>query len=97
MSTHWPCRVGLMEGGMCEIEIQLSTESEHTHTQTTNVFVYMENKLSVIISVLFFSDSLTHGQDFSHMIAQPTIINVQLEDEDEKGIEVGRVTRPHTI
>ena len=31
------------------------------------------------------------------MVAQPTIINVQLEDEDEKGIEVGHVTRPHTI
>ena len=32
------------------------------------------------------------------MIAQPTIINVQLEDEDEKGIEVGHVTTPtHNI
>ena len=32
--------------------------------------------------------SLYHGQDFSHMFIEPTIINVQLEDEDEKGIEV---------
>ena len=32
--------------------------------------------------------SVSHGQDFSHLYAQPTIINVQLEDEDEKGIEV---------
>ena len=32
--------------------------------------------------------SLYHGQDFSHMFIEPTFINVQLEDEDEKGIEV---------
>ena len=36
--------------------------------------------------------STTHGQDFSHMFDQPTIINVQLEDEEERGIEVGHVT-----
>ena len=60
--------------------------------------LYLPLDKDTIISVIFPSDSLTHGQDFSHMIAQPTIINVQLEDEDEKGIEVGHVTTPtHNI
>lgn len=32
-------------------------------------------------------DEIT-GQDFSHMYAQPTVIDVQVEEEEEKGIEV---------
>ncbi len=31
---------------------------------------------------------VTHGQDFSHMYAQPAIIHVQATEEDEEGIEV---------
>ncbi len=31
---------------------------------------------------------MTHGQDFSHMYAQPTIINVHVDNEDQKRIEV---------
>jgi len=31
---------------------------------------------------------VTHGQDFSHMYAQPAIIHVQAEEEEDKGIEV---------
>ena len=43
--------------------------------------------------------SLYHGQDFSHMLIEPTYINVQLEDEDEKGIEVSslRILTLHVI
>jgi hypothetical protein len=27
---------------------------------------------------------MTHGQDFSHMYAQPTIINVQIDEDEEQ-------------
>jgi len=55
------------------------------------VTTMQSNCLLTEMTVLYCSDSVTHGQNFSHMIAQPTIINVQLEDEDERGIEVGHV------
>ena len=32
---------------------------------------------------------MTRGQDFSHMIGYPAVINVQVDKEEDKGIEVG--------
>lgn len=34
---------------------------------------------------------MTRGQDFSHMYAQPTIINVHVDSEDQKKIEVSEL------
>lgn len=33
---------------------------------------------------------MTRGQDFSHMIGYPAVINVQVDKEEDKGIEVGK-------
>jgi len=32
--------------------------------------------------------SLTHGQNFSHMYKPPNVIHVQMDTDEEKGIEV---------
>ena len=32
---------------------------------------------------------MTRGQDFSHMTGYPAVINVQVDKEEDKGIEVG--------
>ena len=34
---------------------------------------------------------MTRGQDFSHMIGYPAVINVQVDKEEDKGIEVGTI------
>lgn len=32
--------------------------------------------------------AVTRGQDFSHMIGYPAVINVQVDREEDKGIQV---------
>lgn len=50
------------------------------------------NQMSPLTEEKGSLQSLYHGQDFSHMFIEPTFINVQMEDEDEKGIEVISLT-----
>ena len=53
--------------------------------------------LRICVNVYYRISLVTHGQDFSHMYAQPTIIHVQAEEEDDKGIEVRSSTVPDKI
>jgi len=41
--------------------------------------------------------SLTHGQNFSHMYKPPNVIHVQMDTEEEKGIEVGYIHIQNTL
>lgn len=66
--------------------ISMADSEESAHPLAPTLF--LGNQESPLAEENNSLHSFYHGQDFSHMFIEPTIINVQLENDDEKGIEV---------